>query len=98
MEQILRSNESVKQQISNVWKLSIPAILTQIASIVMQYIDSAMVGNLGEEASAAIGLVSTSTWLLGGLISAVSIGFSVQVAHAFGANDKKEGRNILKHD
>lgn len=93
MEQAL----SLKKQIANVWKLSIPAILTQISSIVMQYIDSAMVGNLGEEASAAIGLVSTSTWLLGGLISAVSVGFSVQVAYAFGANNQKEGRNILRH-
>ncbi|MBQ8292253.1 MAG: MATE family efflux transporter [Bacilli bacterium] len=93
MEQVL----SLKQQIANVWKLSVPAILTQISSIVMQYIDSAMVGNLGEEASAAIGLISTSTWLLGGLVSAVSVGFSVQVAHAFGANKFKEGRNILRH-
>ncbi len=97
MEQIVKPKESLKQQISNVWKLSIPAILTQISSIVMQYIDSAMVGNLGEEASASIGLVSTSTWLLGGLISAVSVGFSVQVAHAFGRKNPKEGRTILKH-
>lgn len=97
MEQVVRSKESLKQQISNVWKLSIPAILTQISSIVMQYIDSAMVGNLGEEASASIGLVSTSTWLLGGLISAVSVGFSVQVAHAFGRKNPKEGRTILRH-
>lgn len=97
MEQIVNLKESLKQQISNVWKLSIPAILTQISSIVMQYIDSAMVGNLGEEASASIGLVSTSTWLLGGLISAVSVGFSVQVAHAFGRKNPKEGRDILRH-
>lgn len=97
MEQIVKPKESLKQQISNVWKLSIPAILTQISSIVMQYIDSSMVGNLGEEASASIGLVSTSTWLLGGLISAVSVGFSVQVAHAFGRKNPKEGRTILKH-
>ena len=97
MAEILNSKENLKQQISNVWKLSIPAILTQISSIVMQYIDSAMVGNLGEEASASIGLVSTSTWLLGGLISAVSVGFSVQVVHAFGRKNHKEGRTILKH-
>ncbi len=97
MEQVVILKENLKQLISNVWKLSIPAILTQISSIVMQYIDSAMVGNLGEEASAAIGLVSTSTWLLGGLISAVSVGFSVQVAHAFGRKNPKEGRTILRH-
>ena len=52
----------LRPQISLVWRLSLPAILTQITTIAMQYIDSAMVGALGANASAAIGLVSTSTW------------------------------------
>ena len=46
----------LKPQINRVWMLSVPAILTQITTIAMQYIDSAMVGNLGANASAAIGL------------------------------------------
>lgn len=86
-----------KKQISNVIKLSIPAILTQLATIVMQYIDSAMVGRLGENASAAIGLVSTSTWLFSGLLTALAVGFSVQIAHYFGAKEYKEGRIVLRH-
>ena len=88
---------TLKKQIKNVWKLSVPAILTQISTIIMQYIDSAMVGDLGEDASAAIGLVSTSTWLLGGFVLAASVGFSVQVAHLFGGNKKQEARNVLVH-
>ncbi len=90
-------NKEKKRQISNVIKLSIPAILTQIATIIMQYIDSAMVGRLGENASAAIGLVSTSTWLFGGILSAIAVGFSVQIAHYFGAKEFKEGRIVLRH-
>lgn len=86
-----------KKQIKNVIRLSIPAILTQIATIVMQYIDSAMVGRLGENASASIGLVSTSTWLFGGIVSALAVGFSVQIAHHFGAKEYKEGRIVLRH-
>lgn len=86
-----------RKQINNVIRLSIPAILTQIATIVMQYIDSAMVGRLGANASAAIGLVSTSTWLFGGIISAIAIGFSVQIAHHFGAKEFREGRIVLRH-
>lgn len=86
-----------KKQIKNVIRLSIPAILTQIATIVMQYIDSAMVGRLGENASASIGLVSTSTWLFGGILSALAVGFSVQIAHHFGAKEFKEGRIVLRH-
>lgn len=87
----------LKKQIGEVWRLSLPAILTQITTIVMQYIDSAMVGNLGANASAAIGLVSTSTWLMGGITYAVSAGFSVQVAHDIGAGRQQEARNVIRH-
>ena len=76
-----QNSYELKQHILQVWKLSLPAILTQITTIVMQYIDSAMVGALGANASASIGLVSTTTWLFGGVTYAVSAGFSVQVAH-----------------
>jgi putative MATE family efflux protein len=87
----------LKPQIQRVWMLSVPAILTQITTIAMQYIDSAMVGNLGANASAAIGLVSTSTWLMGGVGSAVSAGFSVQVAQYIGANEAHNARRVAKH-
>jgi|GEM_PF-6349246 hypothetical protein len=55
--------------------LSVPAVIAQLSSIVMQYIDAAMVGHLGAEASASIGLVSTTTWLFGGVCSAAAMGF-----------------------
>ena len=63
----------------------------------MQYIDTAMVGNLGAGASAAIGVVSTSTWLLNGLCSAVATGFSVQAAQKIGASQERDARHVLKH-
>lgn len=44
-------------------KLSWPAMMAQLSSIMMQYIDAAMVGRLGADDSAAVGLVSTSLWL-----------------------------------
>ena len=94
----MHSKNDLKRQINEVWRLSLPAILTQITTIAMQYIDSAMVGNLGANASAAIGLVSTSTWLLSGMIYAVSAGFSVQVAHEIGAENDMGARNVVKHD
>lgn len=87
----------LKSQIRQVWKLSLPAILTQITTIVMQYIDSAMVGALGANASAAIGLVASSTWLLGGVVSAISAGFSVQVAHHIGGRQEETARNVVRH-
>ena len=50
--------KTLAPQLRLVWQLSLPAILTQITTIAMQYIDSAMVGALGADASAAIGLVA----------------------------------------
>ena len=76
--------------------LSIPSILAQISATVMFFIDASMVGHLGARASAAIGLVETTGWLMGGLGSAANMGFSVQVAHAIGANDFKRARRILR--
>ena len=89
--------KTLAPQLRLVWQLSLPAILTQITTIAMQYIDSAMVGALGADASAAIGLVASSTWLFGGVTTAVSAGFSVQVAHRIGAGEDTEARTIVRH-
>ncbi len=76
--------------------LSIPSILAQISATVMFFIDASMVGHLGAKASAAIGLVESTGWLLGGLAHAASLGFSVQVAHFIGANDFEAARKVLR--
>ena len=89
--------KTLAPQLRLVWQLSLPAILTQITTIAMQYIDSAMVGALGADASAAIGLVASSTWLFGGVTTAVSAGFSVQVAHRIGAGEATEARTVVRH-
>lgn len=89
--------KTLAPQLQLVWQLSLPAILTQITTIAMQYIDSAMVGALGADASAAIGLVASSTWLFGGVTTAVSAGFSVQVAHRIGAGEDTEARTVVRH-
>ena len=76
--------------------LSIPSILAQISATVMFFIDASMVGHLGAKASAAIGIVETSGWLMGGLASAANMGFSVQVAHFIGASDFEAARRVLR--
>ena len=87
---------TIKDSIRLTIQISLPAIMSQISTIVMEYADASMVGRLGAHDSASIGLVSSSTWLIGGLLNAASLGFSVQLAHRIGAKDNKEARNIMK--
>ena len=47
---------TTREQILLVALLSLPAILSQLTTVVMQYADAAMVGRLGAEGTAAIGL------------------------------------------
>ena len=81
-----------KTAVKRVLRLSVPAIMAEISSIIMQYIDAAMVGSLGAHATAAIGLVSTTTWLIGGLCISVGTGFSVQTAQLVGAERFEDAR------
>lgn len=87
---------SLRQQLRLTAVLSWPAIVAQLSTIVMQYIDAAMVGSLGAESSASIGLMATSTWLMWGLCSAVASGFSVQVANRIGASDCRGAESVLR--
>ena len=84
------------QQARLVLSLATPAILAQLTTTMMQYIDASMVGSLGAEASAAIGLVETTTWLMGSLCSAAAAGFYVQVSHQLGADDAPQARSTLR--
>lgn len=87
---------TLRQRLGLTARLSWPAIMAQLSSILMQYIDAAMVGRLGAVDSAAVGLVSTSLWLFWGVCSAATVGFSVQVAHAMGAAEYGRGRDIMR--
>ena len=86
---------SLRDRITLASILSYPAILAQLSTVLMQYIDASMVGHLGAAAGASIGLVSTCTWLLGGFCMACVSGFSVQVSHFVGAKKYAEGRAVV---
>lgn len=85
-----------RQRLSLTARLAWPAIIAQLSSILMQYIDAAMVGRLGADPSAAVGLVSTSLWLFWGVCSAATVGFSVQIAHRIGAADHESAKRIFR--
>ncbi|MBE6877976.1 MAG: MATE family efflux transporter [Ruminococcaceae bacterium] len=71
-----------------IWALAWPTMLEQAMQTAVQYIDTAMVGSLGTQATAAVGSTTTVNWLISSSISALSIGFLAFIAKACGAKDK----------
>lgn len=97
MEQVLANPHPSRGELMRlVVLLSLPGIMAEISGVATEYIDTAMVGSLGASASAAVGLVASSTWLAGGLCTAASMGFSVQVAQLVGAGRDAEARNMVR--
>ena len=82
--------------VKTVLRLSLPAILEQIMFTAVTYVDTAMVGVLGASATAAVGINSSCVWLIGGTLSAMGVGFSVQIAQKAGANDIEGARNVVR--
>ena len=77
-----------KAMIVTILALAWPTMLEQLMQTAVQYIDTAMVGSLGTQATAAVGATSTVNWLIGSSVSALGVGFLSFIAQAYGANDK----------
>lgn len=76
--------------IGAIFALAWPTMLQELMQTAVQYIDTAMVGALGTQATAAVGSTTTVNWLVGTSISALGIGFLSFIARSIGA-----GKNIL---
>ena len=76
--------------------LSIPSILQQIVVTAVEYIDAAMVGHIGASATASIGIVSSSTWLMHGMLAGLYMSFAIQVAQYLGADRQADARGVLR--
>jgi putative MATE family efflux protein len=70
--------------------LAWPTVLEQLLSTVIQYIDTAMVGHLGADATATVSLSSTYTWLINSMIYAIGIGFLSYIARAVGEGNQQK--------
>lgn len=87
-----KSKKMNKTMLRTILGLAWPTMLEQLMQTLVQYIDTAMVGLLGMQATAAVGSTSTVNWLIGSTISAVSVGFLSLIARAFGAEDRQAAK------
>ena len=84
-----------KAMLAVIFALAWPTMLEQLMQTAVQYIDTAMVGSLGTQATAAVGATTTVGWLIGSTISATSIGFLSFIARACGAGDREGARRSV---
>ena len=75
--------------------LAWPTMLEQLLQTAVQYIDTAMVGSLGTQATAAVGATTTVNWLIGSTISALGVGFLSFIAQAQGAGDRAGAKRAV---
>lgn len=87
---------SRKATLKVIFLLSWPVIVEQMMITMVQYIDTAMVGVLGKNATSAVGLTASSIWLFNGILAAVAVGFSVQVAQYVGAGKTERAKAVVR--
>ena len=78
-----------RSMVVTILALAWPTMLEQLMQTAVQYIDTAMVGSLGTQATAAVGATSTVNWLIGSSVSALGVGFLSFIAQAYGARDRE---------
>ncbi len=86
------SRNDYRELLPSIFALAWPTMLEQLAQTAVQYIDTAMVGSLGTQATAAVGATGTVNWLIGGTVSSMGIGFLAYIAQAIGAGDNQRAR------
>lgn len=83
-----------KVMLKELWILGSPTIVEQLLQTMVSYVDTAMVGQLGAQASAAVGVTTTVNWLLNGMIFAASLGLLSYIARFTGAGDQDSAREV----
>lgn len=57
---------------------------------VVQYVDAAMVGRLGADASATVGITTMVTWLINSPLGAAGIGVMAYISRSVGAGETEK--------
>ena len=81
---------------SRVARIAWPTIVESIMVMLVTYVDTAMVGQLGKDATAAVAINSAPSWMLTGACAAVQVGATVLVAQSIGAGDREGARRVAR--
>ena len=59
--------------------LSLPTMVEEILRTLLKYVDTAMVGQLGEQATAAVSVTTTITWLVNSISASAATAVLAQI-------------------
>jgi len=76
-------------------RLATPIVLAELGWMAMGIVDTMVVGRVGADAIAAVGLGAVIFNGVGICASGVLLGLDTLVSHAFGAGDREDGRHSL---
>ena len=77
--------------------LAWPLFLEQILSTLVSFADTAMVGSLGKEATAAVSISNSFVFLINGVVMALGVGLTAYVARSVGAKDYEKAKSYIRH-
>ena len=91
-----KSAEDNRDILRTLIALSIPTLLEEVLRTLLQYVDTAMVGRLGEQATAAVSVTTTITWLVNSISFAASVAVLALISRAVGSGNEKLVQKIAQ--
>lgn len=92
----MNKTESRKSLLHTLLALSIPTVVEEVLATLLQYVDTAMVGQLGEQATAAVSITTTINWLVGSIGGAIGTAVLALISRAAGSKDRELVRRLSK--
>ena len=94
MNRLFGTDPESRQILARTWALAWPVVLEQALAMVGQVFDMAMLGRLGKEAVAAVGLSMQPFQLINATFMGLSVGTTALSARAVGAGNREEAGQI----
>lgn len=85
-----------RQLLRTLLALSLPTMVEEVLSTLLQYVDTAMVGQLGEQATASVSITTTVNWLVGSMAGAIGTAILAMISRAVGSGDRQKIRSLSK--
>ena len=76
--------------------LAWPVFIEQFLVPMPSYVDTAMVGYMGANATAAVSISNSPNMLVNGTIMAIGVGFTAMISRAIGAEDLQRAKDLMR--